>query len=107
MAKRNPFDEAHDDSFMQEMLRAAQEAANKAKEQAKSFLLDNYEPGDDIREGITLTTAEVFSRLQSHVPSEHYTVTDVASWLSEEGFMTYDKGHMKFEWMLKKRALNG
>ena len=70
----------------------------------KNFLLQYYEPTADIREAaFHFTTEEITRQLYKIYPNELlFSATDVAAWLHAGGFVFYDFGDMRFEWLIKR-----
>lgn len=70
----------------------------------KNFLLQYYEPTDNIREAsFHYTTSEITQHLYKVYPNELlFGQSDVAAWLHAGGFTFYDFGDMRFEWLIKR-----
>ena len=73
----------------------------------KHYVLSNYEPATGLADAsISMTTTDVYERLQSLYPSFDYDGEQVAVWLEDWGFIFRNKGPMKPEWLFKKRKNN-
>jgi hypothetical protein len=71
-------------------------------EKLKTFLKNYYRPVRTPGEAdFHYTTKEIYRQLQNIVPNELlYSELDVSKWLNEFGFVFYDFGNMRFEWLL-------
>jgi len=74
------------------------------KQMVISYLLNNYEPAKSLADAtLSLTTREIYLKLQDLYPSADYSGLDVALWLEEMNFEFRDKGQLNPEWLLKKK----
>ena len=71
-------------------------------EKIKNYFKQQFEPTQMLVAGtVTLTTQEIYVKMQSLYLSECYGVTDVAEWLHDWGYSFTDMGQMRYEWMLQ------
>lgn len=71
----------------------------------KQILTDKYEPVKEPRLADEhLSTQEVYYNLQRLFPSKAYSPGDVAVWMHDAGFVFYDFGVMRYEWLLKSKG---
>lgn len=73
-------------------------------EHLKSFLVKTYEPvTDPTKADHHLSTHALYGKFQRIYPGTGYTPADIATMLTEFGFVFCDYGDMLLEWMLKDK----
>ena len=70
----------------------------------KSYLINYYVPVSDPKEAeFHYTTSDIHQQLLKLFPHEFLTPDLVANWLHNGGFIFYDYGELKLEWLMKKK----
>ncbi len=72
----------------------------------KAHILNNFEPvpGSTMIGVVTMSSIEIFNKMQMFFPSRLYKIDDVALWMQQAGFTFLDMtGNMDFEWILKPK----
>lgn len=73
-------------------------------EKLRYLLLHHYEPASVAGFGtVTMTTMEIYERLQDFLPSSDYNEQTIRDILDSHGFNFVERGTLNFEWILKKK----
>lgn len=74
----------------------------------KEHIRVNYLPCKSPQEAdFHCTTSEVYEKLLAIFPNtDMFTLSDVATWLNEGGFVFCDFGNMRLEWLFKHKSID-
>lgn len=83
------------------------EAAGNSKEvlisRINSFINSNYDPTTELKHAtLSLTTLEIFDRMQERYPSIEYNLQDIEQIMKQNNFVERER-NLGAEWLLKRK----